>query len=59
VIDTPPRWAKIASATLALLALATFLIGRGGTAMLTVAALGFGAIAVLLLSMPDRNPDDE
>ena len=59
MIDTPPRWARIASATLAVLAIATFLIGRGGTAMLAVAALGFGAIAVLLLSMPDRKPDDE
>ena len=57
--DTPPRWAWIVSGVLAVLALGTFLLGRGGTAMLAVAALGFGAIAVLLLSMPDRMPDDE
>ena len=57
--DSPPRWAWIVSGVLAALALGTFLIGRGGTAMLVVAALAFGAIAVPLLSMPDRMPDDE
>jgi hypothetical protein len=59
VTDTPPRWAWIVSGALASLALAVFLLGRGGTAMLIVAALGLGAIAVPLLSMPDRLPDDE
>ena len=57
--DTPPRWAWIVSGVLAALALATFLIGRGGTAMLVVAGLALGAIVVPLLSMPDRLPDDE
>jgi hypothetical protein len=59
VTDTPPRWAWIVSAVLAALALGIFLLGRGGTAMLAVAVLGLGAIAVPLLSMPDRLPDDE
>ena len=57
--DTPPRWAWIASAVLAVLALGLFLFGRGGTAMFAVAVLGLGAIVVPLLSMPDRLPDDE
>ena len=57
--DTPPRWAWIVSGVLAALALAVFLIGRGGTAMLVVAVLALGAIVVPLLSMPDRLPDDE
>jgi hypothetical protein len=59
VTDTPPRWAWIVSGALAALALAIFLLGRGGTAMLAVAVLGLGAIVVPLLSMPDRLPDDE
>ena len=57
--DTPPRWAWIVSAVLAALALGVFVFGRGGTAMLAVAGLGLAAIAVPLLSMPDRLPDDE
>lgn len=58
-MDSPPRWAWIVSGALALLALAAFLLGRGGTVMLVVAALALGAIAVPLLSMPDRMPDDD
>ena len=57
--DTPPRWAWIVSGALAIAALAVFLLGRGGTAMLVVTALALGAIVVPLLSMPDRLPDDE
>lgn len=33
--------------------------GRGGAAVFAGAALAFGAIAVLLLSMPDRLADEE
>ena len=57
--DTPPRWAWIAAAALAALGLALFIFGRGGTVMLAVAALLFAAVAVPLLAMPDRLPDDE
>jgi hypothetical protein len=59
VTDTPPRWAWVVSGVLAALAIALFVLGRGGTVMLFVAALAFGAIVVPLLSMPDRLPDDE
>jgi hypothetical protein len=56
---TPPRWARFASLALAVASIATFIIGRGGTVMLATVALAFGAIAVLLLTMPDRLPNDE
>jgi len=44
---------------LAALGIALFIFGRGGTVMLVVAALLFGAVAVPLLSMPDRLPDED
>jgi hypothetical protein len=56
---SPPRWARIGAAALVLLSLAVLTIGRGGAIVLAGACLAFGALAVLLLSMPDRLPDDE
>jgi len=57
MLPSPPRWAVIAATLLTLAALAVFLVGRGGTAMLTAVALGFAALAVLLLSAGDSLPD--
>lgn len=39
--------------------IALFIFGRGGTVMLAVTALLFAAIAVPLLAMPDRLPDED
>lgn len=58
-LPSPPRWAWLLAATLATCALVVFFAGRGGTAMLLAVSLGFGALAVLLLSMGDSLPDDE
>lgn len=52
-------WARIAAALLVAASLAVLVTGRGGTAVLTGVCLAFGALAVLLLSMPDRLPHDE
>ena len=57
--DSPPRWAVATGLVLAALGIALFIFGRGGTVMLVVAALLFGAVAVPLLSMPDRLPDED
>jgi hypothetical protein len=38
---------------------ALYILGRGGTVMLVVVALLFGAFAVPMLSMRDRLPDDD
>ena len=51
-----PVWAWIAAGCLVAAALVVFAIGRGGTAMLLGTALGFGALACLLLSEPDGDP---
>ncbi|CAA9214167.1 MAG: hypothetical protein AVDCRST_MAG77-101 [uncultured Chloroflexi bacterium] len=55
----PPRWARVAAALLVVTSLAVLVVGRGGTAVLAGVCLAFGALAVLLLSMPDRLPHDE
>jgi hypothetical protein len=51
-----PAWAWIAAALLAAAALAVFVAGRGGTAVLLGVALTFGAVATVVLSLPDRDP---
>ena len=57
--DSPPRWAVATGIALAIAGIALFVLGRGGTVMLLVVAILFGAVAVPLLSMPDRLPDDD
>ena len=57
--DTPPRWAWIVAFALAAVGLGLFIFGRGGAVLLAVVALLFAAVAVPLLAMPDRLPDDE
>ena len=54
---SPPRWAWAAAAVLFIAALGLFVFGRGGTVVLGAVALGFGAVAVLLLSTGDALPD--
>jgi hypothetical protein len=54
--DRVPTWAWIAAALLAAAALAVFVAGRGGTAVLLGVALTFGAVATVVLSLPDRDP---
>jgi hypothetical protein len=56
---SPPRWARVAAALLVAAALTVLTIGRGGTVVLAGVCLAFGALAVLLLSMPDRLPHEE
>ena len=56
---SPPRWAKLAALGLAAAGLVVLLLGRGGTPVLAGVCLLFGAVAVLLLSMPDRLPHEE
>jgi len=51
-----PMWALFAAGSLVAAALVVFAIGRGGTAVLLGTALGFGALACLLLAEPDGDP---
>jgi hypothetical protein len=55
----PPRWAKLVALGLIAAALGVLVVGRGGTAVLAGVCLAFGAVAALLLSMPDRLPHEE
>ena len=57
--DSPPRWAVATGVALGIAALTLSVFGRGGTVMLIVVALLFAAVAVPLLSMPDRLPDEQ
>ncbi len=58
--DVPiPRWAWIAAGLLVLASVAILVMGRGGNAVLAGAGAAFGAVAVLLLSVPDGDPAAE
>ena len=57
MLASPPRWAWALATLLAIASLSVFLVGRGGTAVLAAVALGFAAVAVLLLSTGDELPD--
>ena len=57
MLPSPPRWAWVLATLLAAAAIAVFLTGRGGTAVLTAVALGFASLAVLLLTTGDALPD--
>jgi hypothetical protein len=57
--QTIPRWAWAVAAIFVGLSLLVLAIGRGGAAVLSGVALAFAALAVLLLSVPDRDPGDE
>jgi uncharacterized membrane protein YhhN len=54
-----PWWVWAAAAALLAAAAAVLALGRGGTAVLVGAALAFAALAAVLLSLPDRDPQDE
>jgi len=51
-----PRWAWVAAAALLGAGAVCLILGRGGTAVLLGVVLAFGALAVLLLSVPDGDP---
>lgn len=52
-----PHWAWLVAAALLLSSLGVLIWGRGGTAVLIGAVLAFLALAVLLLSVPDGDPE--
>lgn len=54
-----PRWAWIVAGLLVLASGAILVVGRGGNAVLAGVAAAFGALAVLLLSVPDGDPAAE
>jgi hypothetical protein len=55
--ENPPRWAVLVALALAAAGVALYIFGRGGTVMLVVVSLLFGAFAVPMLSMRDRLAD--
>jgi CBS-domain-containing membrane protein len=54
-----PPWAWIVAGLLVLASGAILVVGRGGNAVLAGVAAAFGALAVLLLSVPDGDPAAE
>jgi hypothetical protein len=52
-----PRWARALAAVLLLAGIAVLVWGRGGAAVLIGVTLAFLALAALLLSVPDGNPE--
>jgi hypothetical protein len=56
-----PWWAWVAAGVFLAASVIVFAFGRGGPMVLLGTALGFGALACLLLSEPDGDPerDDE
>ena len=51
-----PRWAQAVAGLLLVCGVAVLVWGRGGTAVLTGVVLAFLALATLLLSVPDGDP---
>jgi hypothetical protein len=54
--DRVPVWAWIAAAGLTAAGVVVLLLGRGGTPVLAGVVLLFAAVALLLASLPDRDP---
>jgi hypothetical protein len=52
-----PRWARFLAAAFLLAGLAVLVWGRGGAAVLLGVTLAFLAVATLLLSVPDGDPE--
>ena len=51
-----PRWARAVAGLMLVCGLAVLVWGRGGTAVLAGVVLAFLALATLLLSVPDGDP---
>ena len=53
------HWPRLLAAALAGAAAVVLAFGRGGTMVLLGATLAFGALAAILLSLPDADPAAE